>query len=54
MTAYALVMGTLLLAPWVLFGIMMVGTVLSSLAAEKRRPHRVILPATLTITRRSS
>lgn len=54
MSAYTLVMGTLLLVPWVLVGIMMVGTLLPSLAASKRRLRPMILPANASSKRRPS
>jgi hypothetical protein len=53
MSAYTVVMGTLLLAPWALLGTMMVGTALSSVAAAKRRQGPVILPAISSIKRSS-
>ncbi len=37
MSAYTAVMGTLLLIPWALFGVNMVGTALASAAVSKRR-----------------
>ena len=53
MSAYNVVMGTLLLAPWALLGAMMVGTALSSVAVSKRRHGPVILPAASSIKRSS-
>jgi len=45
MSAYGAVMGTLLLIPWALIGVGMVGTALSSVAVSRRRSHPKALPS---------
>jgi hypothetical protein len=45
MSAYTAVLGALLLIPWALFALSLIGTALSSSAASKRRARPEVLPA---------